>query len=108
MPSVTGAMRHLRDQGFIEYEKNSYINLTQKGKILAECILERHNTLMRFLKECLKLEGEWVERQACKLEHAINHETAKRLSNLTEWVNRTAFQEMEISNSEWVKMLHKN
>lgn len=105
MPSVTGALKNLREQGYIEYEKNSFINLTAEGMKIAECILDRHQVLLRFFNECLKLEGAWVEDQACKLEHSINHETAIRLSKLTDWVNKTAFEDMKINNNSWLSIL---
>ncbi len=107
MPSVTGAMRNLRELGLIEYEKHSFINLTADGKTIAKCILDRHEIFARFLTECLKLEGEWVETQACKLEHSINHETAVRLSNLTDWIKKTAFEEKKITDDNWLKFLRK-
>ncbi|MDC7226386.1 MAG: metal-dependent transcriptional regulator [Spirochaetales bacterium] len=107
MPSVTGAMRNLREHGLIDYEKNSYINLTAEGKKIAECILNRHHVLMRFFKDCLKLEGDWVENQACRLEHAINHETTVRISKLTEWIDKTVFKEKKMTESEWLEMLRQ-
>ncbi len=108
MPSVTGALKHLREEGMIEYEKNSFITLTEEGTKAAERILDRHKILMRFFTECLKLEGDWVEDQACMIEHSINHETATRLSKLTDWVKKTVFEEMKISENEWTKLLSKN
>ena len=107
MPSVTGALKILREQGFINYEKNSYINLTENGMRIARCILERHKIILRFLNVCLKLEGEWVENQACMIEHSINHETALRLEKLTDWIEETAFNEKNLSQDEWLKILHE-
>ncbi len=105
MPSVTGALKNLREQGLINYEKNSFINLTEEGMKIAESILNRHKVLMRFFTECLNLEGDWVEEQACSIEHAINHETAVRISNLTDWINKKLLEEKSPNPSEWIKIL---
>ena len=107
MPSVTGALKNLREQGLIDYEKNSFIYLTPEGKKIAECILDRHNIILNFLNRCLKLEGEWIENQACMIEHSINHETAVRISRLTDWVTKTAFDEKKITEDEWLKLLRE-
>ena len=93
MPSVTAAVKNLKELGLISYEKNSYITLTEEGMRLAECILDRHKVILEFLNDCLCLEGEWVENQACLIEHAINHETAVRLANLTSWIKQKRIPE---------------
>ncbi len=105
MPSVTGALKNLNEQGLINYEKNSFINLTDEGIKIAESILNRHKILMRFFTECLKLEGDWVEPQACSIEHAINQETAVRISNLTDWINKKLLEEEPLDPAEWIKIL---
>lgn len=48
-PSVIVAMKKLRRDNFIEMDENSYIYLTNKDKIIAENIYERHNILTKTL-----------------------------------------------------------
>ena len=48
-PSVSVAMKKLRRDNLIEMDENSYIYLTNKGKIIAENIYERHNILTKAL-----------------------------------------------------------
>jgi len=105
MPSVTGALKNLRELGLIEYEKNSFITLTENGKMVAECILGRHRILLRFFNEVLGLEGKLVENQACSIEHSINHDTAVRIAGLTDWITSTVFEEQGLSMQEWVDLL---
>ena len=86
MPSVTGALKTLKGKELVEYEKNSFINLTSKGLKLAKAILQRHHILVDFFSEGLGLEGDSAEEQACRVEHAISQETAVRFRNLTRWI----------------------
>ncbi len=86
MPSVTGALKSLKSRDLVEYEKNSFINLTPKGLKLAKAILQRHEILVEFFSLALGLEGEHAEEQACSVEHAIDQDTAGRFQNLTRWI----------------------
>ena len=86
MPSVTGALKSLKSRDLVEYEKNSFINLTPKGLKLAKAILQRHEILVEFFSQALGLEGDHAEDQACRVEHAIDQDTAERFLNLTRWI----------------------
>jgi DtxR family Mn-dependent transcriptional regulator len=90
MPSVTGALKSLKSRELVEYEKNSFINLTPKGLKLAKAILQRHEILVDFFSLALGLEGEHAEDQACRVEHAIDQSTAERFRNLTRWVQKNS------------------
>ncbi len=46
MPSVTGALKNLRSKGMIEYEKNSFINLTPQGMDIAVKVYEKHKLIV--------------------------------------------------------------
>lgn len=83
MPSVTGALKNLKSKGMIEYEKNSFINLTEEGKKIAEVVLRKHQILVRFLEEGLLLSTEKAEEEACRIEHSIDQETSLRIKNLS-------------------------
>jgi len=86
MPSVTGALKNLKSKGMIEYEKNSFINLTDQGKVLAKAVLKKHTILLRFLEQTLFLAPEKAALEACRIEHSIDQETAKRLENLSSYL----------------------
>ncbi len=107
MPSVSGALKILKNLDLIEYEKNSPVYLTEEGLRTAKFVLRRHQIIFRFLKTCLGLKGEWVEKQACIMEHSINLETAARLEKLTEWIEKTAFNEKKISMEKWNSLMQQ-
>ena len=44
-PSVSVAMKNLRDKQYITMDSTGYITLTEAGRQRAEAVLERHNIL---------------------------------------------------------------
>ena len=48
-PSVSVAMKNLRENGYILMDKDGFIALTEKGHEIAETIYERHTLLSSFL-----------------------------------------------------------
>ena len=83
MPSVTGALRNLRDLGFVDYQKNVHIRLTAKGTRAAKSVKEKHRILTAFLEDVLLIPRDRAEEQACRMEHSIDGETVMRLERLT-------------------------
>lgn len=73
-PSVSVAMKKLRRDNLIEMDENSYIYLTNKGKIIAENIYERHNILTKALI-LIVVSEEVAKKDACRMEHDISEET---------------------------------
>ncbi|MBN1531846.1 MAG: metal-dependent transcriptional regulator [Spirochaetes bacterium] len=86
MPSVTAALNKLKDQKLIDYEKYGFVELTEKGKEIAERIYFRHRSLMEFFSDVLMLEAEMAEMQACKVEHLLSPEAFLKLYNLLKFV----------------------
>ena len=84
MPSVTGAVRNLKERDLVQYEKNSYITLTKAGLKIAKSIYNKHQIVLRFLEELLQVETSEAEEIACKIEHALPGEIASRLESFTE------------------------
>ena len=73
-PSVSIAMKNLREQGHITVDADSHIRLTDSGRAIAESIYDRHRTLTR-LFESLGVSPEVAESDACRIEHCISDET---------------------------------
>ncbi|MCH5321779.1 MAG: metal-dependent transcriptional regulator, partial [Eubacterium sp.] len=48
-PSVSVAMKNLRENGFIDVDANGYITLLESGQEIAEKMYERHTTLSNWL-----------------------------------------------------------
>lgn len=73
-PSVSIAMKNLRENDFISIDEKGYITLLEKGNQIASKIYERHNTLTN----CLILLGvneKTAAEDACRIEHIISEET---------------------------------
>ncbi|MCI8404568.1 MAG: metal-dependent transcriptional regulator [Clostridia bacterium] len=73
-PSVSRAVGLLKDNGYITFDPNGMILLTDTGRFVAEKIYERHNILSQFLA-ALGVSDETAARDACKIEHIISDET---------------------------------
>ena len=73
-PSVTIALKKLKDDGYIYIDDKNHIFLTEKGKECAEKVLYRHEILTKFLIK-IGVEPLIAERDACTIEHAISQET---------------------------------
>lgn len=70
-PSVTYATKRLRENGYITMDKDGLITLTELGMAIAANMLDRHQTLTRFLM-ALGVDQETAEADACKMEHDIS------------------------------------
>lgn len=64
-PSVTYATKRLRENGYIEMDKDGLITLTDSGMQIAAKMLQRHHTLTNFLVD-LGVDPETAEEDACK------------------------------------------
>lgn len=82
-PSVSIAMKNLRENGYIVMDKDGYITLTDKGREVAERVYERHKLISEGLIK-LGVDPRIAEDDACRIEHVISVETfeaIKKLSN---------------------------
>ncbi len=86
--SVTGALKALSARGLIHYTPYSYVTLTPEGKKIAEEIISRHRTLKEFFSKILKLDPEEAERNACRIEHAIQPHAIERLVRFLEFLKQ--------------------
>lgn len=77
-PSVSRAMKLLREGGYINVDSNGYINLTDLGTRIAEGMFERH-TLISEMLVLLGVSKETALSDACRIEHVISTETFNRL-----------------------------
>ena len=73
-PSVSYAVKRLRENGYILMEKDGRITLTESGLAIAERIYERHTLLTKFLF-ALGVSEETAREDACKIEHDLSDET---------------------------------
>lgn len=73
-PSVSFAMKKLRENGYIRMDEESLITLTPQGDEIARRILNRHRTLSNFLSS-LGVEDATAREDACKMEHDLSEES---------------------------------
>lgn len=73
-PSVSFAMKRLRENGYILMDEESLITLTPNGQEIAERIYDRHTALTSFLIH-LGVAEKTAYEDACKIEHDISEET---------------------------------
>ena len=79
-PSVSVAMRHLREEELIVVDGGGYITLLPKGQAIAEQIFERHELLTSWLMQ-LGVPREIASEDACRIEHVISRESFDALKN---------------------------
>ena len=70
-PSVSVAMKNLRQNGLIEVDTNGYITLLEEGLTIANKIYERHTILTELLMG-IGVDVKTAEEDACKIEHHIS------------------------------------
>ncbi|MDR2671580.1 MAG: metal-dependent transcriptional regulator [Oscillospiraceae bacterium] len=73
-PSISVAMKNLRENGCIEMDSDGYIRLTEKGAAVAEKMYERHTLFSRWLVS-LGVDEKIAGEDACRIEHVISEES---------------------------------
>lgn len=73
-PSVSVAMKNLREKAYITVSEEGYISLTESGKKRAENVLERHTILSDWLIS-IGVNQETALEDACKVEHDLSEES---------------------------------
>ena len=73
-PSVSVAMKKLKENGYILVDDNGFITLTELGKGVASKTYERHVVLTKALIK-LGVSEENAKADACKVEHDLSEES---------------------------------
>ena len=74
-PSVSVAMKNLKENGYIKVDEEGYITLTSKGAAIAETMYERHTVISDWLAS-LGVED------ACRIEHCISRESFEAIKKV--------------------------
>ncbi|MPM30509.1 Transcriptional regulator MntR [bioreactor metagenome] len=82
-PSVSIAMKKLRENGYISMAADGAITLNPSGMEIASRIYGRHKTLTE-LFTLLGVSPEIAAEDACKVEHDLNDETFARIAEFVE------------------------
>ena len=73
-PSVSVAMKNLRQGGDIEMDASGQIRLLPPGLAIAEMVLEKHRLMTQFLIG-LGVSPEVAAEDACRIEHVLSDES---------------------------------
>ena len=77
-PSVSVAMKKLRESELITVDENGHISLTEKGLSIANSMYERHSLLSNWLIN-LGVPEDIALEDACRIEHVISEESFSRI-----------------------------
>ena len=77
-PSVSIAMKKLKEKNLIEVDNKGHITLTPEGLEIAKKTYEKHELLIKLLIY-IGVPREIAENDACKMEHSLSDETVIKL-----------------------------
>jgi len=73
-PSVSIAVKNLREKRYVDVDANGYISLTDSGYAIAESMYDRHVLFSDWLIY-LGVDRETAVVDACKMEHAMSEKS---------------------------------
>ena len=79
-PSVSVAMKNLRQGGYIEMDAAGQIRLLPPGQAIAEAVLEKHRMMTAFLIG-LGVSPDVAAEDACRIEHVLSDESFEAIKN---------------------------
>lgn len=82
-PSVSIAMKNLKENGYIMIDDGGMISLTDKGMEIAARTYERHTLFTEWLIR-LGVSPDTAAEDACRMEHAVSEESFAAIKNYVE------------------------
>ena len=83
-PSVSIAMKKLRESGYIFVDENGHITLTETGRAIAERVYERHTVISQWLTS-IGVPEEIAVEDACRMEHILSDESFDAIKRHVEY-----------------------
>lgn len=80
-PSVSVAMKNLRNNGYIQVDDAGSITLTQEGLQIAQSVYEKH-TILTACFVALGVPQEIAAEDACRIEHVLSPESFEAIKSL--------------------------
>lgn len=80
-PSVSVAMKRLRENGYVNMDDNNLLTLTESGLAIARSIYERHQVISGYLKS-IGVSEETALKDACRIEHVLSEETFHKIKEI--------------------------
>lgn len=81
-PSVSRAVKLLKERGYITVGRGGAINLTESGLKEAKAIYERHLVITKFFADVLGVDAETAEKDACRIEHIISPASFEKIKKM--------------------------
>jgi DtxR family Mn-dependent transcriptional regulator len=78
-PAVTAALKRMTRGGYLHVRRNGRIELTSKGKEIAQHLVLRHRLAEKLLTDVIGLDWSRAHEEAERLEHGISHEVVDLL-----------------------------
>lgn len=85
-PSVSIAMKKLKEKKLIEVDEKGHITLTSEGYEIAKKTYEKHELLIKLLIY-IGVPRAIAENDACKMEHSLSDETVVKLKEFAEKID---------------------
>lgn len=77
-PSVSRAVKNLRNDAYISVDEKGYITLTERGHQIGKKISERHQFFSDFLTY-IGVDEDIARQDACKIEHTLSVESFRAI-----------------------------
>ena len=77
--SVSSAMKHLKERGYIQEDHNRFLELTDGGLEVVRETEATRITVKKFLSDALGMDDDDADIDACKVEHLVSSEARGRL-----------------------------
>lgn len=100
-PTVTAAIKTLKEAGLVRHESYGYIELTKKGNDAGMNVQRRHKLLTDFFVQVLGIEPQKADEDACSAEHHISDATLDKLTLFIEFL-----EECPRSGNAWLSHFH--
>jgi Mn-dependent DtxR family transcriptional regulator len=77
-PSVSYAMKRLRENGYVEMDSSGKLSLTESGRAIAHSVYQKHELLAEFL-QAIGVDYATARQDACRMEHAISQASFEKI-----------------------------
>lgn len=100
-PTVTAALKTLKDAGLVRHESYGYVELTKNGREAGVNVQRRHRLLTDFFVQVLGIDFEQADEDACNAEHHISDATLDKLTKFIEFL-----EECPRCGHAWLRHFH--
>ncbi|MGM9528222.1 MAG: metal-dependent transcriptional regulator [Oscillospiraceae bacterium] len=83
-PSVSVAVKRLRENGYLSMDGNGLLTLTESGDEIARRMYDRHKMLTEFFVS-IGVSEETAREDACKIEHDLSDESYRAMCRHIDW-----------------------